>query len=94
MDLGALFGSGRAAELVLGFMLLEGLGLFAWSRRRRARPAMAAREWLPNLLAGACLVLALRSALTDGPWLLTAGWVVASLPPHVFDLVRRARSAL
>lgn len=44
-----------------------------------------------QLLAGACLLLALRCSVHDAPPEWTFAFFAASLPAHLFDLVRRAR---
>src|SRR6476659_9834869 len=81
-----LFASGRIALLVLGVMLVEGVVLLALARRSgavRLFPIAA------NLASGACLVLALRAALVDAPWTLTALWLGLSFAAHAADLVSR-----
>jgi hypothetical protein len=65
----ALFASGRVVDLILGLTLLEGLAL-ALLHRRTGR-GVAPADLVPNLLAGACLLLAVRGALTGAWW----GWV-------------------
>lgn len=80
------FRSGRVADLVLLFMAAEFAVLF-W--RRRARGRTAAIDLVFAIAPGACIVLALRAALTDaGPvWIGAA--LAASLPFHLVDLARR-----
>ncbi len=83
------FASGRAIDLVLLVMLLEGLLLGALYHRRGVGVAPA--DLLPMLMAGACLLLALRAALTQAPWPWIAGWVTLALFAHLGDLHRRWR---
>lgn len=83
------FASGRAIDLVLLVMLLEGLLLGVLFRRRGIGVVPA--DLLPMLLAGACLLLALRAALTQAPWPWVAGWVTLALFAHLADLRRRWR---
>ena len=68
-----LLATGRVADVILGVMLLEVVGLVAyrWLTGRGALPP----DVIPNVLSGAFLVLALRGALTGLAW----GWLGASL---------------
>jgi hypothetical protein len=85
-----LFASGRIVDLILGLTLLEGL-LLALYHRRTGR-GVAPADLVPNLLAGACILLAARGALVGAWW----GWVAlalaGSLVAHLADLGRRWRS--
>ncbi len=76
----ALVASGHAVDMVLVFMLVEGL----WLGRRRA-PA----DVLFMLLPGALMMLALRAALTGAGCLWVASWLLLSLPAHLEDVRRR-----
>ncbi len=75
-----LFASARAVDLVLAVVVLEGLTLAIYHARTQRGPAP--RDFVANLVAGACLLLALRAALTHAPWT----WI------GVADLWRRRRS--
>ncbi|WP_158045497.1 hypothetical protein [Skermanella pratensis] len=84
-----LFAGGRIIDAILVLVAIEAAALTAWlGRRGRAR---LARALLPNLASGACLMLALRTALVDGWW----GWIAlslaGSLAAHVLDLAARLR---
>ena len=83
------FSSGLVADLVLALMALEA-GLLAWYRRRHGR-GVPIGEMVAFLVAGACLVLALRAALVGASW----GWVAAALAgagaAHAADLALRWR---
>jgi O-antigen/teichoic acid export membrane protein len=46
-------------------------------------------DLLANAAAGACLLLALRAALTGAGWAWVAAALCAALIAHLFDLVRR-----
>ena len=48
-------------------------------------------ELLGFLVAGACLVLALRAALTGAAWPMIAVWLALSGAAQVYDLARRCR---
>lgn len=56
-----LFDSGRIVDLILVLVVLDALLVFSVHVRRGG--GVAPRALLANLLAGACLLLALRSAL-------------------------------
>ena len=58
--------SGRIADLVLLVIAVEAAALLLWRRRRGGGSSLA--RILPFLAAAAFLVLALRLALTGGPW--------------------------
>jgi len=91
-----LAGSPRAADVVLICIVLEGAVLMAWNRRTGAGlPPLAV---IVSLLPGACLVLALRFALSAGPpspGVTTAimACLLAALLAHLLDLVRQLRLA-
>jgi hypothetical protein len=74
------FHSGRAADLVLLFMAIE----FVVLSRRRAMV-----DVLFAIAPGACLILALRAALTGSNWIWIAAPLAVSLPFHLADLARR-----
>jgi hypothetical protein len=80
------FASGRVVDLALLALLLEAVLIWALGRRGRAFAA-----FLPNLLAGACLLLALRAALTGANWPVLAGWLLAALLANLADLRQRWR---
>jgi hypothetical protein len=85
----ALFTSGHVVDLILGFAALEAL-LLARHHRRTGRGVPPA-DLVSNLLAGVCLMLALRGALVGAWW----GWIglclAAALLAHLDDLRRRWR---
>lgn len=81
------FTSGRVVDLVLAFVLMEAALLYVlyrWTGRGLA-PAVL----LSLLIPGACLLLALRAALTDASWMLVALWLLLSLVAHLADLRQR-----
>ncbi len=78
-------------DLAIGLVLLELAVLLAW-QRRSSGSGPAAPAWLPNLVAGLCLMLGLRAALVGAPavWVLLA--LMASGGAHLAylaDLRRR-----
>jgi hypothetical protein len=86
---GELFATGLVADLILALVGLEALSLLAY--RRRTGRGVAPADLVFNLLAGACLLLALRGALVGAGW----GWIAlclgAALFAHLADLRRRWR---
>lgn len=83
----ALFASGSVIDLILGLVVVEALALYALRRLTGRGPALA--DLLPNLAAGACLLLAVRAALLDLPWIWVAAALAAGLLAHLLDLSRR-----
>jgi hypothetical protein len=82
-----LFESGRVVDLALVVLAVEVLALHGWRRATGRGPALI--DLLANAAAGACLLLALRAALTGAGWTWVAAALCASLVAHLFDLVRR-----
>jgi hypothetical protein len=86
----ALFTSGRIVDLILAMVVLEALVLLTYGFvTGRGIPAV---NLLTNLLAGAFLLMALRTALLDSHWSWTAAWLAASFFAHIADLAQRWRS--
>jgi hypothetical protein len=81
--------SARVVDLVLAIVFLELIGIsLYWHVTRRG---IAPTRLLPNLLAGAALLLALRLALSDFAWpWYTACLAVAGIA-NVTDLRQRWR---
>jgi hypothetical protein len=82
-----LFASGRAMDIVLVVVVVEALMLKA----TEGRHGLGLVDIVGLLGAGIFLVLGVRAALVGDPWWVTAAWVSASLPMHVFDVTRRVR---
>lgn len=82
-----LFSSGLIVDLILLGVVAEAIALmiYRFHTGRGIRPF----DLLINLLAGACLLMALRSALTDSSWNWTAAWLAAALAAHLADLAQR-----
>jgi len=78
---------GLLLDLILALVVLEGLVLHLF--HRRTGRGIAPRLFIPNLLSGAGLLLALRGVMTGAG----VGWILAGLAlalvAHVLDL--RAR---
>lgn len=77
--------SGRLIEFILLLVALE-VYILHHLRSRGAPPLV---RLLPNLLAGALLLLALRLALGQAPWFWLALVLAASLVAHLLDLRQR-----
>lgn len=76
-------------DLVIGVTLCEGLFLAWWHRRSRA--GVAPGEYLPNMVSGLCLMMALRVVLVGGPGPSMLIWLTAAGLAHGTDLWRRWR---
>jgi hypothetical protein len=81
------FSSGLVADVVLAFMFVEGLVLIL--AYRKTGKGIAPLNLFFGLAAGACLVLALRAAMTGAAWHWIAVALLASLAAHVVDIYRR-----
>lgn len=82
-----LFNSGIVVDIALAVIALEFAILLARAPKedRKARAVALVLALGP----GACLMLALRAALTGGHLVWVAIWLAASLPLHIADLARR-----
>jgi hypothetical protein len=84
------FANGRIVDLILALVVVEAVVLLTYRRLTgRGIPGMGL---LTNLLAGAFLLMALRSALIESHWALTAAWLAAALIAHIADLTQRWRN--
>ena len=75
-------------EAILAIVAVEFLALVVWRKSRGAGPAPA--DLAANLAAGACLLVAVRSALL-GQGTMVLVFLAASGVAHVADLARRWR---
>jgi hypothetical protein len=84
-----LFATGRFVDLILILVAIEAVCLlFYWrSTKRGVDPA----DLLPNLCAGAFLLLALRLELGGAGWQLCCLSLAAAGLAHLVDLTRRWR---
>jgi hypothetical protein len=83
-----VFTSGHVVDFILVFMAAE-FGFLLW--RRRSRPwQKTVLDLIVALAPGACLLLALRVALTGASWIWVAVFLALSLPAHMADLARRS----
>jgi hypothetical protein len=84
-----LFASGRAADIIIGLLIVEALVL--WLVHKWTGQGLAAPMILSNLASGLCLVLALRGALTGAHWTWISACLLAGLAAHAADLNVRWR---
>ena len=82
-----LFTSGRIVDLVLLMVALE-VACLPWLLNRLGS-ALKAWTLVPNIAAGAALLLALRLSLTDAPWPWIGAAMFSALLAHLYDLQRR-----
>ena len=75
------FASGRAVDVVLLVLLVEGV----WLRARGQRWV----DILPALLPAVLMMLALRAALTGMVWPYVSLPLALAFPVHLYDLRRR-----
>ena len=73
--------------IVISFTLLEGVVL--WLYHLCTGKGVPPRDFAANWVSGLCLMLALRSALTDAGWMWVAMWLLASGLVHASDLRSR-----
>jgi len=84
-----LFASGRLVDLILIVVVIEAtVLLLLW---RRAGRGVAPSDLLPNLCAGAFLMLALRAVLAGAGWMTAASCLAAAGFAHLIDIYRRWR---
>ena len=96
MNLETLYGAGLVVNIAIGFTVIELAALLLF--HRVTGRGLAPAEYFLNGLAGLCLMLSLRAALSEW-WVLMALGLMASGVAHVSDLYRRseriaARTAL
>lgn len=81
------FLSGLAIDVALGVIALEFLVLMALGKSEKIRSLVV--TLILALGPGACLMLALRAALTQAGIFWVALFLLLSLPLHLADLARR-----
>ena len=79
--------SGRIVDLIAVLMAAEACVLLLYRRRTSQGPAPL--DILSVMVAGLCLLLALRAALTGAGWFWIAGFLFAGFVAHLIDLQRR-----
>lgn len=82
-----LLQSGLLVDFPLLAIALEVVALLVY--RAKTGRGLAPIDVFAQLMAGACLLLAVRFAVTGADYRLTLLALGLSFPAHVFDLVRR-----
>lgn len=77
--------SGEFFDWVLFGVAVELVALVAW------RGNALLTDLLPNLAAGAALMMSVKLAITDAPWQWLVLALSAALLAHIIDLVQRLR---
>jgi hypothetical protein len=83
--------SAMLVDVVLAMTALEAVALLVW--RGRTGAGIRAADLLPNLAAGAFLILGVRLAIDGHAWYAIAPCMLASLGAHLVDLARRWQAA-
>lgn len=85
--LAARFADGSLLLGIVALIIAEAmLLLYLWYVRGIG---LAPRAWAGNLVSGALLMMAVRAALLDQPWILVAFWLLAALFAHLLDAAVR-----
>jgi hypothetical protein len=84
-----LFSSGRLVDLILLLVALQTTVLVLYWRHTGG--GIAPADLLPNVIAGACLLLTLRLALGGAGWMACCASLAAAGLAHLADLKRRWR---
>ena len=84
-----LLASGRLVDLILLIVVIEAIVLIVYWRA--TGKGIAPRNLLPNLIAGALLLLALRLTIAGAGWMAICGCLAAAGLANVVDLRRRWR---
>jgi hypothetical protein len=79
-----LFATGRIVDLILVLMIAEAFVLVG--HHHLTGRGIAIAPLLTNMAAGACLLLALRAALSGLPWTVVALALGAAFGMHALDL--------
>jgi hypothetical protein len=84
-----LFASGAFVDMVLIFLLAEAIAVIGYWRWRKR--GIAPADFLPGLISGALMMLALRVVIAGTGWLAPTLCLLAAGAAHLVDLVRRWR---
>ena len=85
--LAARFADGTLLLGIVALIAVEAaLLLYLWYARGTGLPP---RAWVGNLVSGALLMMAVRAALLDQPWILVAFWLLFALFAHLLDAFAR-----
>lgn len=85
-----LFANGHLVDLILLLVALESVALVVlWRWTHRGIPPL---DLMPNILAGAFLLLTLRLAQASVDWTMCCASLAAAGLAHVADIYRRWRA--
>jgi hypothetical protein len=85
-----LFASGTFVDLVLLFLLVEAVAVIGWWHWKRRGVAPA--DFLPGMISGALMLLALRAVIAGLGWMVPTACLLLAGLAHLIDVVRRWRS--
>jgi len=88
--LAELFRDGIIVDLILIVVAVEAAVLLVLRHGLQKGPAV--RDWLPNLLSGTALLVALRLSMAQAAWIWVAAALAFALVAHLGDLARRFQS--
>ena len=80
---------GGLIDSIIAITLLEVAVLLLY--HHQTKRGLKPRDYLLNVVSGLCLMLALRSTLTDGAWYVMSALLVAAGLAHVADISLRLR---
>lgn len=84
-----LFASGAVVDAVLIFLLVEAIAVIGyWLWRKRG---IAPADFLPGMISGALMLLALRAVLVGAGWMVPTLCLMAAGGAHLVDVLRRWR---
>ena len=83
----ALFDNGGIVLIILLLVVIEAIALIAY--HRKTNRGIATIPMLANLVAGGCLMLAIRAALLDHPWQWVGFFMALALIAHLIDFGSR-----
>jgi len=89
VNLEQLYQGPLVVDIAIGFITIEAFLLWAW--RKVSGRGLAVADCLLTIVSGACLMLALRCALTPGGWPGMAFFLIAAGFAHGADLRTRWR---
>lgn len=84
-----LFANGTVVDAVLIFLLVEAIAVIGyWLWRKRG---IAPADFLPGMISGALMLLALRAVLAGAGWMVPTLCLMAAGGAHLVDVLRRWR---
>jgi len=84
-----MFAAGTIVDLVLAFLLIEAIAVIGYWRWRKR--GLAPADFLPGMISGALMLLALRAVLAGAGWLVPTLCLLAAGLAHLVDVIWRWR---